>query len=91
MGECRRRAEEGTVVFVGADLLRLRWHVTVTSEDEELFSGTIEGHWDGLRQLLDRYRGCSIQVVYEAGVCPESYLFFELVGGQPANPTAWEQ
>ena len=63
----RRRVEEGKTVFVGVDLHRVKWHVTVRTEDEELFSGTIPGHWEGLRWLLDRYGGCSIHVVYEAG------------------------
>jgi transposase len=67
MGEYRRRGEEGKCVFVGVDLHRFKWHVTVRSEDEEVFSGTVPGHWKALRRLLDRYRGCSIHVAYEAG------------------------
>jgi len=67
MEEYRRRVEEGKAVFVGVDLHRFKWHVTVMSEDQELFSGTLPGHWEALRKLLDRYRGDSIQVVYEAG------------------------
>jgi hypothetical protein len=63
----RRKAQEGKTVFVGVDLHRFQWHVTVIAEDEELFSGTIPGGWDALRPLLDRYRDCVIQVVYEAG------------------------
>jgi hypothetical protein len=63
----RRRGEEGKCVFVGVDLHRFKWHVTVRSEDEEVFSGTVPGHWEALRRLLDRYRGCSIHVAYEAG------------------------
>ena len=63
----RRSGEQGKTVFVGVDLHRLRWHVTVRTEDEEFFIGTIPGHWEALRRLLDRYGGCSIRVVYEAG------------------------
>jgi hypothetical protein len=44
MGEYRRRGEEGKCVFVGVDLHRFKWHVTVRSEDEEVFSGTVPGH-----------------------------------------------
>ena len=67
MEDYTRRGEEGKAVFVGVDLHRFKWHVTVMAEDQELFSGTVPGHWEALRRLLDRYRGCSIQVVYEAG------------------------
>ena len=63
----RRSTEEGKVVFVGVDLHRFKWHVTVRVEDQELFSGTVPGHWEVLRRLLEGYGGYSIQVVYEAG------------------------
>jgi transposase len=67
MEEYRRNGQEGKTIFVGVDLHRFKWHVTVRTEDEELFSGTLPGHWEALRRLLDRYRGGSIRVVYEAG------------------------
>jgi len=67
MEEYRRNGQEGKTVFVGVDLHRFRWHVTVRTEDSELFSGTIPGHWEVLRRLLDRYRSNLVQVVYEAG------------------------
>jgi transposase len=54
-------------IFVGIDLHRLQWFVTVMTVDIELFSGSIPGTWDSLRTLLERYRGCEMQVVYEAG------------------------
>jgi transposase len=67
MEEYRRSRKEGKTIFVGVDLHRFKWHVTVRTEDQEFFSGTLPGQWEALRQLLDRYRGGSIQVVYEAG------------------------
>ena len=67
MEDYRRNGQEGKVVFVGVDLHRFKWHVTVRTEDQELFSGTLPGQWEALRQLLDRYRGNSVRVVYEAG------------------------
>jgi hypothetical protein len=54
-------------LFVGIDLHRLRWHVTVRTEDIELFSGAIPGQWEALKRLLERYPGYKIQAVYEAG------------------------
>ena len=67
MEEYRRNGQEGKTVFVGVDLHRFKWHVTVRTEDQELFSGTLPGQREVLRRLLDRYRGYSVQVVYEAG------------------------
>ena len=54
-------------LFVGIDLHKTRWHVTIRSEDVELFSGSIPGRWEALRRLLDRYKGYKIHAVYEAG------------------------
>lgn len=59
--------EEGKRIDVGIDLHRLQWHVTIHSEDVELFSGSIPARWEALRKLLDQYAGCSIHAVYEAG------------------------
>jgi len=67
MEEYKRSGQEGKTVFVGVDLHRFKWHVTARTEDQELFSGTLPGQWEALRQLLNRYRGDSIQVAYEAG------------------------
>ena len=52
----RKRVQEGKAVFVGVDLHRFKWQVTVRTEDDELFSGTIPAHWEALRRLLDRVR-----------------------------------
>jgi transposase len=54
-------------LFVGIDLHRLRWHITIRTEEVELFSGSIPGRWEALEQLLDRYRRYRLQAVYEAG------------------------
>lgn len=52
---------------MGIDLHRLRWYITIRTEDVELFSGSIPGEWKALQHLLDRYRGYQVQAVYEAG------------------------
>lgn len=59
--------EEQRDIFVGIDLHRHRWHVTVRNEDVELFSVWISGSWEVLHRVLRRYEGNRIQVVYEAG------------------------
>jgi transposase len=58
---------KGKRIFVGIDLHRLQWHVTIRTEDVELFAGSIPGNWESLRKLLDRYPGYEIEAVYEAG------------------------
>ncbi len=58
---------KGKSLFVGIDLHLLQWHVTVRTEDAEIFTGSIPGTWEALRKLLDRYPGSVLQTAYEAG------------------------
>lgn len=67
MRKYRQQEDKSKQLFVGIDLHRLRWHVTIRTEDVELFSGSIPGRWEALQQLLDRYRRYEVQAVYEAG------------------------
>ncbi len=66
-----RRLKEKMVdkedLFVGIDLHKQRWHVTIRTLDVEVFSGSIPGDWGSLHRLLDRYAGHRLQAVYEAG------------------------
>jgi hypothetical protein len=41
--------EKKREIFVGIDLHKRRWHVTVRDPDVELFSGDITGPWQSLR------------------------------------------
>ena len=54
-------------LFVGIDLHKHRWHVTIRTVDMELFSGSIPGTWEALQRVLARYPGHPLQAVYEAG------------------------
>ena len=54
-------------IWVGIDLHKVQWHVTIRSEAGELFSGSIPGCWEALRALLERYPAREVSVVYEAG------------------------
>lgn len=54
-------------IWVGVDLHRVQWHVTIRVEDAELFSGSIPGSWEALRALLKRFPAAQVFVVYEAG------------------------
>ncbi len=54
-------------LFVGIDLHKNRWHVTIRTMDLELFSASIPGTWEALQRVLARYHGHPLQAVYEAG------------------------
>ena len=54
-------------LFVGIDLHKHRWHVTIRTFDVELFSASIPGTWEALQRVLTRYDGHQLQAVYEAG------------------------
>ena len=54
-------------LFVGIDLHKDRWHVTIRTMDLELFSASIPGTWEALHRVLARYAGHRLAAVYEAG------------------------
>jgi len=54
-------------LFIGIDLHKHRWHVTIRTFDVELFSGSIPGNWEAIHRILARYAGHQLQAVYEAG------------------------
>ena len=58
---------QGEELFVGIDLHKHRWHVTIRTADVEIFSNSIAGRWQELKKVLNRYKGCRIHAVYEAG------------------------
>ncbi|MDX2500664.1 MAG: hypothetical protein QNL14_09170, partial [Deltaproteobacteria bacterium] len=58
---------QGEELFVGIDLHKLRWHVTIRTADVEIFSGSIAGRWQELKKVLNRYKDCRMYTVYEAG------------------------
>jgi transposase len=67
VGSYGKSVEESKTIYVGLDLHRKSWHVTIMSEDVELFGGGIPGSWRSLKGLLERYRDCRVEAVYEAG------------------------
>ena len=56
-------------VFVGIDVHKENWQVTVRTEGEEVFHGRIPSQYSALQKILDRFRGGEIKVAYEAGPC----------------------
>ena len=65
---------QGEELFVGIDLHKKRWHVTIRAVDVEIFRSSIVGRWEDLRRILNRYKDCRIHTVYEAG-CLGFWLF----------------
>jgi hypothetical protein len=47
----------GEELFIGIDLHKQRWHVTIRTREVELFSASIPGTWESLVRILDRYPG----------------------------------
>jgi transposase len=62
-------AVRGKEVFVGIDVHKESWQVTVRMEGEEVFHRRIPGQYHALQKILDRFRGSKIKVAYEAGPC----------------------
>lgn len=73
-----RQKVTGEDLFIGIDLHKARWHVTIRSADVEFFCGSIPGEWEALRRLLHWYEGNRIQAVYEAG-CFGFWLYDRLI------------
>ena len=63
----KHQVTSGEDLFVGIDLHKHTWHVTIRTVDLELFSASIPGTWEALHRVLARYPGHSLQAVYEAG------------------------
>lgn len=54
-------------IFVGLDVHKTKWSVSILHCDEEIGHFTIPGEFEALKKLLTRYEGFDIQSVYEAG------------------------
>ncbi len=46
----------GKDVYVGIDVHKESWHVTIRSDREERFNGRIPGQYQSLKRILERYR-----------------------------------
>ena len=67
VGRVERVSVVGKRVYVGIDVHKESWQVTVRTEGEEIFNGRIPGQYQSLKRLLERYQGCQMKVAYEAG------------------------
>jgi transposase len=57
----------GGAIYMGLDLHRKSWHLTVRSVHQELAKMSLPPQWEALRKVLDRYGAARTAVVYEAG------------------------
>lgn len=67
----------GETVFVGIDLHRLSWHITVICNGEVISSGAHPPEPEKLLSFLERYRPNRIEAVYEAGYF--GFMLYELL------------
>ena len=58
----------GKAVYVGIDVHKESWQVTVQAEGEEVFNGRLPSQYHALKSLFDRFSNQNIKVAYEAGV-----------------------
>ncbi len=65
----RRVWARGKEVFIGVDVHKESWRVTVRAEGEEIFHGRIHSRYDVFQKLLDHFKDCNVKVAYEAGPC----------------------
>ena len=47
----KHQMTSGEDLFVGIDLHKNRWHVTIRTVDLELFSASIPGNWESLQRV----------------------------------------
>jgi transposase len=59
----------GKEVFIGIDVHKESWQVTVRAEGEEFFTGRLPSEYHALKQIIHRLPKCHIKVAYEAGPC----------------------
>jgi transposase len=67
MTRYEREVRVGKEIFVGVDLHRRSWQVTVRTRDWEGKGYSIPPCWEALKALLERCQADKITVVYEAG------------------------
>jgi transposase len=63
----KHQVPSGEELFVGIDIHKNRWHVTIRTFAIEVFIASIPGTWEALQRILTRYAGHQLQAVYEAG------------------------
>jgi hypothetical protein len=63
------RQRGGRSVFIGLDVHKESWQVSVRAEEEEIFHGRLPSEYPALDRPIARLPRCTIKVAYEAGLC----------------------
>ena len=63
----RRGSVVGKDIYVGIDVQKGSWQITVRTEGEEIFNGRIPVQYQSLKKFFERYQGSRMKVAYEAG------------------------
>lgn len=59
----------GRDIFIGIDVHKDSWHVTIRAEGIELVTVSMQSSYHALGKLLRRFEDCKIKIAYEAGPC----------------------
>ena len=51
----------GKDIYIGMDVHKDSWHVTIRAEGEELLTVSMQSSYHALRKLLDRFNACKIE------------------------------
>ena len=54
-------------IYMGLDLHRKSWHLTVRTQHQELKKMSIPPQWEALRKIIDDFGVRRVELVYEAG------------------------
>jgi hypothetical protein len=65
----RRKIARGRSVFIGLDVHKESWQVSVRAEEEEICHGRLPSEYPALDRPIARLPRCTIKVAYEAGFC----------------------
>ncbi len=67
MANVQRDFAKGKPIYVGLDVHKRAWTVTVLCQDEELYHATVVPDVGALIGLLKRFEASEVHTVYEAG------------------------
>ena len=76
-------AATGEAIYMGLDVHRKSWHLTVRTQQQELKKMTLPPQWQALRKIIDHYGAPRTEVVYEAGYF--GYSLHDLIIGHGAR------
>ena len=67
MGKIESSFGKGKLIFVGLDVHKESWTVTILCQGEELYHAVIASDVEALVRLLERFEASEVHTVYEAG------------------------